>query len=547
MSRPKIPKFQQSMREGQHTEFITGANIRRRKRQDWGGGHAAFAQSNREIYFSEVGTGTPTTCHPPPLAQMLVALYRYAYVGAGGKYVLEPVSSRSLGIARRGTPQTSLQNQTTLFWGHDIGDASIFMNVTVKTGDDEMVLSTEYFHDTLQSVKCDNSLSLTFNSNDSYTKAIADWSWVNFNAQRTFIMIVNYGGCDDASGRQPWVVSQATYNNANLTVHFDAVQKAWKDLNVPLAMEWGKYINTNQNQKRFGIGPIKIPPIGPISIPPIPIPTVSIPPIVPVLTSVLNTVQSSIPTLNQDITGFDVHLDHTLDSTFLNPTLNNGLNFSLACNDCSTKGSLNIGGHIDLGVSGPPSISLTATASGISLDLNLEATLSGTQTSPWQKDIILVTAPATPFEILGIVSVGPEVQFDAGFVLSNVQGSATIGSGATAAIPDGSSASVNPSDLSGAKFTGWKPDITLKPLTVDAEIDGNLTVYVKVSANVGLDILDGKWGAGIGVALQVPDINFEVAAKASTKEGACTGSTDMFEDHTKSYSTFQRPETQDLP
>jgi hypothetical protein len=92
----------------------------------------------------------------------------------------------------------------------------------------------DYFAQDLKFVTCDNDLSLTFTDNATYTAAINDWDWVNFYGNRNFIMVVNYGGCDADDARQPWIVTNAEYDNPSSTVHFTAYQTTWKDLNNTL-------------------------------------------------------------------------------------------------------------------------------------------------------------------------------------------------------------------------------------------------------------------------------------------------------------------------
>lgn len=96
------------------------------------------------------------------------------------------------------------------------------VNMTLTTGETQLILSMEHFADDLESVVCDEDLSLTFKNAELYEEAKDDWDWVNFAAQRTFLMLVNWGGCSSEAGRQPWVVTQTEYDLANFKVKFIA-------------------------------------------------------------------------------------------------------------------------------------------------------------------------------------------------------------------------------------------------------------------------------------------------------------------------------------
>ncbi|KAH8683171.1 hypothetical protein BGZ60DRAFT_368172, partial [Tricladium varicosporioides] len=454
----------------------------------------------------------------------------HAAINAAGNYILEPVSISDLGHTRRDISQVDLQNQTSLFWSHALGDGSIFMNVTVNTGENEMVLSTEHFHNALKSVTCTDSLSLAFNSQDAYEKAITDWNWVNFNEQRTFIMIVNYGGCNAESGRQPWVVNWATYDSVNFVVNFKATQREWKDLNVPLVVNFGERLNPTQlstPQKRFDI---KLPPIPTaIPVPVVPVVPLPVPTAIP-LPPVPTTVNVPVPNSKGDINSI-MDLERVLNATFVKES-RSGLSFSLNCKDCSTKGSLKIGGKIEANFAKKEfDVTITAQPVGVLIDLNLFADISGKLSSDWKKEIILGSKSLPSFEVPGIAAVGPELQFDAGINLSGIQGQASIGAGITAKIPDNSMASLNPSDAGSAKFEGWKPELFFKPLSADAQVNGKLSVFV-ISDLFSLGkLLANKFqdkGVGIGFALKMPDINMESSAMYSKSGGVCPNHPEQF-------------------
>lgn len=99
----------------------------------------------------------------------------------------------------------------------------------------------ERFASQLKDVYCSQDMMMSFKSKNSYSSAVASWNWVNFNENRTFIMVANYPGCGAANSRQPWVVSNAAYGPDNLAVHLNATKKTWKEVAHTYSLDFGRY------------------------------------------------------------------------------------------------------------------------------------------------------------------------------------------------------------------------------------------------------------------------------------------------------------------
>jgi hypothetical protein len=366
--------------------------------------------------------------------------------------------------------------------------ADLLVNVTLQSGADELIVSMDLFSSELSSVTCqDNDLSLTFTNQDTYEAAISDWEWVNLAQNRNFIMIVNYGGCDAEDGRQPWVVTGATYDATHFNVQFNATQKSWSELGNDMSIEWGSYVapTPSTTAKRFSLG-------------------------------------SLLPSISKSLGTHTLSLAHTIDKTFFSKTTQSGLDFSVNCNNCATKGSLAISGKITVG--GTNSLTVTAVPQDIELDLGLELDVSGTLGSGWQKDFQLFTAGIPGFSIVDVIEIGPQFSIGAGFDLSGVAGTASISSGITANIPNSATASL---DILGSdtSFTGWTPTISHQPIQVTAEIDGSLQIYTEVDLDIGITAFGAGYGAGF--TLKVPDVTLNVGAGFNNL-GFCPGNKDMF-------------------
>ncbi|KAM0130291.1 hypothetical protein ACHAP3_007430 [Botrytis cinerea] len=401
------------------------------------------------------------------------------------KETLVPYHPRDLGLQRRDAPPSiTLQNELSLIWGSANG--STFVNVTLNTGETELVISTEHFADSLTDVQCNGDLVLTFKDNATFQDAISDWAWVNFHDNRTFFMINNWGPCAAASesGRQPWIVHGVdVYDEQNFIVNFNASLSDWDDVMTGAVIEFGS-MSASTASKRT------------------------------------DTVSKTL----------SLSVAHSLPQTFFSKSTNNGLDFSIDCPGCATTGTIDVQGKIVMNtVIGIPtsvkSISLTATPKGVGANLALGFSVSGTLGSGWTKDWNLVTVGLPGWSIPKIIDLGPQFTVDAGFTLSGIEGSASISAGVNIAIPDSSSAVLGIDGMD-SSFSGWVPTATPQTPKVSVEVDGSLELYTELGLDIGLTVLS-KWGFGGGLFLRIPEVNIDLGAEFNT-QGVCPGSADVF-------------------
>jgi hypothetical protein len=123
-----------------------------------------------------------------------------------------------------------------------------FFNLTLGTGEEELVLSTERFSGKLKSMDCNanSSIAMSFISNSTYKSAMAFWNWVHFSEERSFILITNFDGCSMDKARQPGIVSNVDYDPAQLMVHLNATQNFWPEIAQTFSLDFGKYMPSPQ-------------------------------------------------------------------------------------------------------------------------------------------------------------------------------------------------------------------------------------------------------------------------------------------------------------
>jgi hypothetical protein len=319
--------------------------------------------------------------------------------------------------------------------------------MTMSTGDEELIISMERFSSMLKDVSCSDDMILTFNSNESYSNAVASWDWVNFNENRTFIMIANYPGCGAAKSRQPWVISNAAYDPANLAVHLNATEKTWKEVAHTYSLDFGRYSPPASTHRRQ---------------------------------------------YNGD-PSFSIDLNHGITATV--PT--GSSNITLTCT-CGTQGKLVLDGHIESAGLKITVFTVTAKPVGIEADLTMGLSVSNTdpdlqwKPDPWK----LLSIPIGGFSIPDIITIGPALDIGFGVVLTAAKSTATISQTVKAVIPNSATAEVSLAGARDATFSGWEPQFQVEPPKVDLNISASAEAYGLASLDIGIDIF-GKCSSSI--------------------------------------------------
>jgi hypothetical protein len=88
-----------------------------------------------------------------------------------------------------------------------------------------------------------------------------------------------------------------------------------------------------------------------------------------------------------------------------------------------------------------------------------------------------------------VLTFGLNVDINAGLSMDRLEGEATITTGITATIPD---SPVTKIDLLGQKavdISGWIPQFTTDPITIEAEVDAEVELYTELAVAVSLLVL----------------------------------------------------------
>jgi len=303
-------------------------------------------------------------------------------------------------------------------------------------------------------------MQLTFRTNESYTIAVEAWQWVNANSKRSFILVESHEACGKKGRRRPWRVTDMIAHPSTLRVEFKLTKKTWKQVLNVYNLKWGDDGHVGI-ERRWG------------------------------------------PSIGKSF-NFDFSVAHTFPHTIFSTT-EQKVGIGLVCNNCGTKGTMSFSGEVRASITGLDKASVTVKPKGIQAAINLGIELKADADlrtfNPFQKQWNLATIPIPDagFKIPGILTIGPNVQINAGFLLNNIHGKALISTGVTATIPDDSVASIDLLAKKSVDVHGWKPAFKWDPLSTHAEINATAEFYVEAATAVSLLIL-GEFPS-LGVAL----------------------------------------------
>lgn len=125
--------------------------------------------------------------------------------------------------------------------------------MVIYTKQDERIIDLDKFSYALRSVRCtSDSVQLRFYFPLFYQAAKESWEWVNYSKLRSFALVVTGHGCSSPNTREPWLVSDATFEVYPWTVTFKATKTTWKSIAEACVLDFGEFdTNRNRRDKRF--------------------------------------------------------------------------------------------------------------------------------------------------------------------------------------------------------------------------------------------------------------------------------------------------------
>lgn len=264
------------------------------------------------------------------------------------------------------------------------------------------------------------------------------WKWLNEGEPHKIIVVAGAGECGWNPSRIPFSASKVRFNDADNTANL-----------VGKTIEWKEFQNYELTVGNYQ----------------------------PVSTSAL--AQRDV---DEDMTlPFDIPLPFSSGS--LQTPVDN-LKLTWYCGDCGTKGSFDLGFHIETKLGIPTDASISLSPNSVSTVLNpriaIQSDLTGDIDDEWPIGTIPIGGITIPG---GILDVGPEIIFSLGYSVGPLQGSAGIQTGVTVTIPDEAELEIGLLDPD-VSSDGWDAEVETEDVILDARLTGDALVYFK--AAIGL-------------------------------------------------------------
>ncbi|EHL01756.1 hypothetical protein M7I_2104 [Glarea lozoyensis 74030] len=435
---------------------------------------------------------------------------------------------RDLGIHRRSEPNHKLQNQTSTLYHSGKGTSNILANVTMATGNNDMIISLDHFAEELNTINCEpdaRKLTLTFDNKEVYDNSVDDWEWVNFETERTFIMLVN--GCQEKPETiEPWVISNATYDDAHFTVVFAGERKEWAelpneytidfepaehpaDVAARLARRWDPigWVKDKANDAKEAAEKLAKEAEQKVK---------------DAANKVAEEAKNAL-SAEGDL-DFNIPMKVPFPSTIVKKEEQSGLTFGVECKDCGMQGGIDVKGHIKVALASDdkvPEFYIDIMPKGLRADINLELDVAGTldPNTPWTKELPFPDAPLPGFGIKGIAELGPVLGLKAGIKLTKVKGTTLIKTGVAFLVNDDAKTRLNIVKGKDGESKDWNPRLEQKDPELNSPVDGEFETYLLWDLGIEASIMKNKI-PGAGLTMKAPMITLKTEATFEN-EGAC--------------------------
>lgn len=328
-----------------------------------------------------------------------------------------------------------------LLSGEQNGQSS-FANFTVSLdGEQENIVSMERFEDLLESIHCTNtSVVMSFKEEQAFTYAEHAWQWVNDMGNRTFVLIVGKGCCKWNTNRLPFIISKVTSDENTKTMKLHGKGSSWLEIAHTYELNIGKQRASTSTARR------------------------------------------------------DIDRSASLEFNHVIPVKSgrlpdDNIDVTWECADCSTQGAFELDFHVKTVAGIPKTGSLHLSPNGVSATFMPRLALDGDLKDQKSGEIDLGRIPITGISIPGgILNIGPQMVFSLGYVIGPLTGSATVTAGITANLDDSAEVSIDLESRS-VDSDGWTPSVEAIPMSVDAELEGEIELYPKASLQISAQVI----------------------------------------------------------
>ncbi|KAK4445695.1 hypothetical protein QBC34DRAFT_471872 [Podospora aff. communis PSN243] len=387
-----------------------------------------------------------------------------------------------------------LRDHEQLLWGSPNDTAVSLASVRITPFPGQRIIDMERFIDGISEATCSEDMILRFSQRQAFVMAQTQWNWVNLGANRAFVLVSDPALCSSGISRDPWLVSHIAFDPAALVIRLDAVKKMWSEVTYEYELNFGAALTRPTPNKRALLdfaydGAYEIP------------------------------LTTPFPT---DLFAFTAG-----DSGAAN------FKFDVKCQQCGIFGKLAISGYAAGNyLTGVKQVDFSVRPFGVRADLNLELFFSGQYqpgmyglpdikaVQPLLDKSLLALLPAG-WLIDGLVDLGPAIRIEAGVELESLSGTARLGAGLTATVPEDSVARLALKSEDVLQVDGWIPDIEVKPISLEAQVTAIVKLYTQIVPSFDC-VIFGQHGFRAGLPLKLPKMEVNITT-GSDPNGFCPG------------------------
>ncbi|KAJ0420335.1 hypothetical protein BJY00DRAFT_313272 [Aspergillus carlsbadensis] len=401
------------------------------------------------------------------------------------------VWDKSLTPSAEGAASVELADHERFVWAssESPSEKSIVVNMVTYSKQHERIIDMDRFSFALDdetSCNVDN-FSLRFKHPLIYEAAKTAWNWVNYDDLRSFVIVPSWKGCGDHRSHEPWVVTKVEFDDDASKVVLDAALSTWKKVMNTFVLDFGEAALEGCSDKH-----------------------------------------DIIPEINNRL-ALDITSSFPKELFSWEPeTRTPHARLKAICNGCGTEGAVVVSGHVEAGRSStgievnkfelsvkPQGVK---THVGVSLAFDGEANFRGSTQQP-SREINLVNIPLSGWRIPGVSQFGPSISINAGYTIDYISGSGVFTTGVTASIPDTAIANLDLKAANSGQTFGWKPDIQVNPLALNAQVDSQTRLYIEIVVTVSITVLDDN-GFGVDLSLKIPQLTMTTSGGVNA-QGFC--------------------------
>ncbi|KAB8255072.1 hypothetical protein BDV32DRAFT_154600 [Aspergillus pseudonomiae] len=379
------------------------------------------------------------------------------------------VEPHSLAVRGSGYSNLDLLKQDSFYYSGAQNGQSSLANFTVSLpGEQENIVSMERFENLLESVHCTNtSVAMTFKEEQAFAYTEHAWQWINEMDDHSLVVVLGKGSCKWNANRFPFVVSSVTYDETTKTTKLQGQSSKWDEIAHTYELNIGKHTTSSAARRDIDRST-----------------SVDFNHVIPVKSGRLP----------------DESIDVIWD-----------------CADCSTQGAFELNFHVKTVAGIPKTGSFSLSPNGVSATFMPRLAIDGDIKDQKTGEIDIGRIPIAGISIPGgILNIGPQIVFSLGYNMGPVTGSATITAGTTVSLDDSAEVSFDLESRS-VEADGWTPSVQATPVSVDAEIEGDIEFYPKASLQISVQVI----GKGVEVGLNLKPIIAATMSAVHSTEGAC--------------------------